>query len=233
MAKATPDKKQASRVTVKKKSWFKIVAPPLFGQHEIGETYLEDPAQALGRKVEVNLKDLTNNLRDQSAYLVFSLTKTEGPVFQTEPIGYFLTSTHVKRLVRKNATRLDNYFVLHTKTGERVVFKTITITRSKVQRSVQKALHLKLKSLLQDELKKTDFSNFLSQLVSGRVRKTISALNKITPLRECAIRVMSLQGKGTPGEEFSSSEVDVESEESAGEEHDTASEEQNEEAEMS
>ncbi len=192
MAKTT-DKKQVSRVKIKKKAWFKIVATQLFGQQEIGETYVEAPETVIGRKVDVNLKELTGNLKDQSAYVRFRITRAEGTTFHTESLGYFLTPAHVKRLVRKNTTRLDDYFALQTKTGERIIIKTIMVTRSKVQRSVQKALRSAFKSLLQEELQKNNFTAFLSQQVSGKLRKVLFSLNKITPLRESAIRVMALQ----------------------------------------
>ncbi|MBI4152574.1 hypothetical protein HY495_02585 [Candidatus Woesearchaeota archaeon] len=194
MTKAT-DKKQVSRVKIKKKSWLRVIAPPLFGQQQIGETYVEDPETILGRKIDVNLKELTNNIKDQSAYVSFRMTGVEGAQVQTEPMGFYLTPSHVKRLVRKNTSRLDDHFVFSTKAGERIIIKTIMVTRSKVQRSVKTALSSTLRSLLQDESQKIDFNGFLSLLVSGRLRKTLFALNKISPLREAAVRVALLQVK--------------------------------------
>ncbi len=49
MAKET-DKKQVSRVKIKKKAWVRIVAPASFGQQEIGETYVESTESMIGRK---------------------------------------------------------------------------------------------------------------------------------------------------------------------------------------
>ncbi len=196
MAKDT-DKKQSSRVKIKKKAWARIVAPASFGHQEIGETYVESSETMIGRTVDVNLRDLTGNVKDQSAYARFRMIKAEGNTLHTEPVGFSLTPSYVKRLVRKNTSRLDDYFEFTTKAGEKVVAKTIMVTRSKVQRSVQKALRVKLKEVLQQELRRTDFSAFISMLVSGKIRKLLTSLNKITPLRECAIRVLQLKGMST------------------------------------
>ncbi|MBI2103054.1 hypothetical protein HYT55_04395 [Candidatus Woesearchaeota archaeon] len=233
MAKAT-DKKQVSRVKIKKKTWFRIVAPQLFGQQEVGETFVETPETIIGRKVDVNLKELTNNVKDQSAYVSFRMTKVEGTTVHTEPIGYSLTPSYVKRLVRKNTSRLDDYFVLQTKAGERVVLKTIMVTRSKVQRSVQKALRSTMRSLLQGELRKMDFTGFLALLVSGRLRKTLSSLNKITPLREYTLRVMTLNGMASeplPEETVDESAAEAEAAEESTDEEEAAEEEQDDEEE--
>ncbi len=214
MAKET-DKKQTSRVKINKKAWVRIVAPASFGQQEIGETYVESTETMIGRKVNVNLRELTGNVKDQSAYASFRMVKAEGNTLHTEPVGYSLTPSYVKRLVRKCTSRLDDYFEFTTKAGEKVVAKTIMVTRSKVQRSVQKALRVKLKEVLQQELRGTDFTSFVSMLVSGKIRKLLTSLNKITPLRECAIRVLQLKGMSSeplPEEVISEVVEDVEAE---------------------
>ena len=52
-------KKKISKIKTKKKIWFKIFAPKLFGQKEMGESYLSAADQAVGRKLKVNMKELT------------------------------------------------------------------------------------------------------------------------------------------------------------------------------
>ena len=138
MAKA--EKKKISRIKVVKKNWCKIMAPPLFGNKEIGEIYVNNPENALGRVLHYNLKELTGNVKDQNAYVVFRLTRLEGNIIHTAIIGYELTLSSAKRLVRKNADRLDDYFVLRTKNKEEVIVKTIMITLHKTQRSLQAKL---------------------------------------------------------------------------------------------
>ncbi len=209
MAKPIETKKLVSRVKIKKKNWYRIIAPQSFGQQEIGETFLTDGDSAIGRKVDACLKELTGNIKDQNAYVSFRMVRAEGSVIHTEPIGYFLTASSVKRLIRKNISRLDDYFLIPTKAGESVIVKTIMITRSVVQRSVQKALRVKLKSILQEEFSKNDFNGFLIGLVGGKLRRTaLPVLNKITPLKEAAIRVLSLKAVGgEPAPEMSSPSV--------------------------
>ena len=68
MAKA---KKKVSKIKVKKKIWYKVIAPKIFAQKEIGESYLSDPAKAVGRKLSVNLKELTGNIKSQNVYIGF------------------------------------------------------------------------------------------------------------------------------------------------------------------
>ena len=93
--------KKESRIKVTKKSWFKIMAPKLFGEGELGESYLSNPESALGRTLRSNLKELTGNVKDQNAYLLFQIDKVAGTTLHTIPVGYEITASSVKRMVKK------------------------------------------------------------------------------------------------------------------------------------
>ena len=186
-------KKKVSRIKTKKKIWFKIIAPKSFGMKEIGETYLPSAETAIGRTLEVNLRDLTGNVKDQNAKVNFRLVKAEGHNLHSMTIGYSLVSAFIKRLVRKNSDRLDDFFKFKSKDGKEVILKTITITRNKSQRSVKTALRAKLHELLKEEFSKLDFSTFVINLVNGRLRSTLKKqLHKITPVKEVTVRVLKL-----------------------------------------
>jgi small subunit ribosomal protein S3Ae len=193
---AKQDKKKVSRIKTKKKSWFKVMAPPLFANKAIGEMYLPAAEIGLNRVLTTNLKDLTGNVKDQNAYIGFKITNADSSVLHTTTIGYRLTAAYVKRVVRKNADRLDDYYVLKTKDGQEVVIKTLLLTRSKSPRSTRSSIRSELKSLLQEELQKGDFSYFVSNIVHYKVQGGIKRkLSKITPVKEVAIRVLALHGK--------------------------------------
>ncbi len=174
--------------------WFKIFAPPVFGNKEIGETYLPAAENALGRLLKISLKDITNNVKDQNAYIGFKIVKAEGSALRTEVLSYQLTPAYVKRLVRKNTARLDDYFTFTTKDNKNVVVKTLLITLSISKRSTEASLRKMLQELLRLEVSKEDFAAFLSNVVANKVQAIVrKKLNKIYPLKELAIRVAALQ----------------------------------------
>ena len=142
------DKKKVSRIKTKKKIWHKIIAPALFGKKEIGETYLTSAEQAIGRPLKVNLKDLSGNVKDQNVYISFKIIKWQGATLETKATGYELTPAFVKRIVRKNCNRLDDYFTFTTKDGKKLVLKTLMLTLNKVPRSTRTHLKNKLKEYL-------------------------------------------------------------------------------------
>ncbi|NQV90854.1 hypothetical protein HQ489_00090 [Candidatus Woesearchaeota archaeon] len=191
---AKNDKKKVSRIKVKKKIWFKVIAPKLFGQKEIGESYLTAANKGVGRTLLVNLRDLTGSPRDQNAHVTFEITKVDGSILRTKTIGYSVSPSHIKRVVRKNTNRLDDVFTLKTKDGREVIIKTLCITLNKVQRSTCSSLRLKLQELLSTEVGKADFDAFVGNLVSGKMVSTLKrVLSKIQPLKGVTVRVLQLK----------------------------------------
>ena len=187
-------KKNLSRVNVKKKVWYKIVGPKMFGQMELGETYLSSPEEALGRTVKINLKDISGNVKDQNAYVCFKLDAIEGNVLKASAIGYELTATHVKKLVRKNTDRIDDYFTFTTKDRKNIIVKTLIITQIKAQRSVRGQLRKKLSDFLAEEAKNSTFDVLVENLATRKIQMTLKKiLYKIYPINEVAVRVLILK----------------------------------------
>ena len=184
-------KKGLARVNTARKIWYRIVGPKLFGQMELGETYLASPEGAVGRNLKINLKDITGNIKDQNAYVKFTVDEVEGTTLKASASGYELTATSVKRMVRKNTNRLDDYLVFKTKDGRNVVIKTLLVTQTKAQRSVLKQLRQKMKAFLAEEVKNNTFEMVVTNLVSRKTQMTLKKLlYKIYPINEAAVRVL-------------------------------------------
>ena len=191
---AKQEKKKVSRIKVIKKSWCRIIAPKVFGDKDMGEMYVASAEKALGRVLHYNLKELTGNVRDQNAYLTFSITHKSGDALQTALTGYELTTGSVKRMVRKNTNRLDDYIIVKTKSGQKVVIKVLLITLHKTQRSVQARLRKELHAVLLEEMEKGDFVSFMEKVVNGSLRALVQKrLHAIYPVREIAIKSLKLK----------------------------------------
>ena len=189
-------KEKVSRVKIKKKLWFKILGPKMFGKKELGETYLPEPSVAIGRMLRVNLKDLTGNVRDQNGYVVFKVVSVAGMTLQAVTLGYELTPAYVKRMVRKNTNRLDDFVLLHSKEGTDVIVKATMVTLHKVQRSVQSALREQFHAMLQEDLDK-GLDVLLESVLSGRMQATArKRLAKVYPLKELALKSLKLAEGG-------------------------------------
>tara|TARA_Y100000310_G_scaffold324914_1_gene387504 strand:- start:15720 stop:16379 length:660 start_codon:yes stop_codon:yes gene_type:complete len=188
--------KKVSKIKTKKKIWYKVIAPKLFGHKEIGESYLTTPEIALNRKLKVNLKELSGNVKDQNIHMKFKISKIDGSNLQTDIIGYQLAPSFTKRMVRKNTDCLKDQFSFKTKDNKAVILKSIVVTRNKTQRSVRTAIRAKIEKMFKEEISTMDFASFVQKLVTYKVQGSFKKkLSKIYPIKEVAVRMLILQDK--------------------------------------
>ncbi len=166
---AKKEKKQ-SRIKVKKKTWFKILGPSIFGKREVGQTYLTSAELAVGKIMKVNMKDLTGSMRDQNVHITLKIDSLKGQILQTKAVGYELVSSYVKRAVRKRYSRIDNVFRFNDKNGNEVILKSMVVALNRNKRSTGVALQNKLKELLQEEISKFSFEDSVSKLATKRIQ---------------------------------------------------------------
>jgi small subunit ribosomal protein S3Ae len=204
MAKA---KTKVSKIKVKKKKWFKIVSPKIFGKKEIGEIYLSTVESAIGRKLKINLKDLTGSVKDQNVFINLQINNSSGSTLETKTVGYEMSPSYVKRIIKKRTSKLDDYFKLTNKNGKEVIVKSLIITLGKAPRSTRAEINKETGKELEARLKKITFENFITELVNKKIQLNLKKkLNKIYPLKEVAVRVTKLNDKSLELEETEKNE---------------------------
>lgn len=192
--------KKVSKVKIKKKNWYKILAPKSFGQKEIGETYLQSIENAIGRSLKVNLKEITGSMKDQNIHMNFRVTHADGTTLHTKTIGFELTPMFIKKIVRKNTDRLDDFFTLTTKEGQILIVKSFMITLNKTQKLVRTAIRKSVQNQLEEELNTMNYDQFIEALITHKLQQKLKkSLSKLFPMKEVTIRSLRLdEKKSTP-----------------------------------
>jgi small subunit ribosomal protein S3Ae len=187
-------KKKLSKIKTKKKTWFRVIAPALFSNAQIGESYLSAPEKAIGRLMKVNMRDLTNNVKDQNAYIQLKITEVKNSILQTSVVGYQLTSAYVKRAIKKGTARMDFHCIVKTKDNVEVILKPLMVARNRIQKSVKTELRAKLNQYLTEEAGKNTFSGFMGLIINFRLQNGAKKrLSKVYPLKEVAYRVVKVK----------------------------------------
>ncbi len=182
---------------VKKKNWYPILAPKELDNAELGQTYVTDPAVAVGRVVHANLKDITGDMRDQNTYVKFKITANEGASLRTDVIGYYIVPAALKRLARRNTTRIDDSFVVLTKEGQRIRIKPLLVTFHKSVHSVATALRQKVRGDIARMVGKGTFLELVQQLTSRSMQSELKKrLSAIYPLKTVEIKIVEFAREG-------------------------------------
>lgn len=187
------DKTATAKLKIKKKRWFPIFAPAFLGQKEIGETYLVAAQAALGRILKMNLRDLTNSPKDQNIYLALKIKEFTNNSFSTEVISYYYIPSFVRKLVRKNASKIDDSFILKTKDEKTVRLKPLVVTVFPIKRSAKTVIHKELRKQLKEEVSKLTFDALINDLIRYRLQFDLKKRLKTCPIREVVMRVAKLE----------------------------------------
>ncbi|MBI4452437.1 hypothetical protein HY637_03345 [Candidatus Woesearchaeota archaeon] len=180
----------------KKKQWYQIVAPKQFGEAVIGETLVSDPGLMIGKTLNHNLMNLTNDIKRQNINIYFKVISVDGNRGMTSIIGYEIIPSSVKRFVRRNSEKMDLSFVCETADNVSLRVKPLVITKADVKGSVAAKMRNNIVQYLTKTIKKTSYGDLMSDLISHKIQSEMrSALNRIYPIKVCEIRYFGIEAR--------------------------------------
>jgi small subunit ribosomal protein S3Ae len=209
----------AIETKIKKKIFVKILAPKDFQEQIIGEAPVTESRLLLGRKINVNLMTITNDPKDQNIQIKFNINELKGAdSVGTELLSATLLPAYIRRLVRKEKSRIDNCFTVKTQDNKNVVIKTFFITINIVTNSILTSLRKKSQEFIRNEVAKMNFDNLVIEVLSHKLQdRARKELNKVYPLKQCEVREikLALESKKKNEEAAETTEVKTEAVESA------------------
>jgi small subunit ribosomal protein S3Ae len=192
-------KAKKKTLRVKKKHWFQIVSPKLFGEKVIGESYLAESTLMKGKKLKVNLKGLGEETSKQNLNIKFEIIDVKDNKAYCETIGYELLIASIKRLGSKGKEKLIESFVCKTKDNKNMRIKLVVVTARKVSNSVLTAIRKELKRIIEEKGKNTSFEEMIQETIRNKLQLMVKkALKKVYPLRICEVKSITIDDKRKP-----------------------------------
>ena len=185
----------------KAKEWYKVHAPRMFNEIEIGETPSADPGNLIGRTAEVTVQELTGDFSKMHIKLKFRISGIDGHSAKTSFIGHELTSDYVRRLTRRKKTKTDHVVDVVTKDGFTIRVKPMSIAEKRIQTAQEEAMrHLMGVALVEMGTEKT-LSEVVKAIVSGEMAKDLAkACRCVIPIKRIEVRRSEVlaTGEGDP-----------------------------------
>jgi small subunit ribosomal protein S3Ae len=162
---------------------------------------------------------ITNDPKDQNIQIKFNINELKGAdSVGTELLSATLLPAYIRRLVRKEKSRIDNCFTVKTQDNKNVVIKTFFITINIVTNSILTSLRKKSQEFIRNEVAKMNFDNLVIEVLSHKLQdRARKELNKVYPLKQCEVREikLALESKKKNEEAAETTEVKTEAVESA------------------
>ena len=186
----------------KAKEWYKIYAPRMFNQVELGETPSSDPSSIMGRQAEVTVHELTGDFSKMHIKIRFRVDEVKGLEAHTVFTGHELTSDYVRRLTRRKRTKTDHVIDVRTKDGYLIRLKPMSITEQRIQAAQETAIRGLMYSSLQSSVADMTVSELVKSIISGDLTRDLShACKVIIPIKRIEIRRSEVLEAGTPSVE--------------------------------
>lgn len=179
---------------VKKKKWVSILAPELFKNEQIGETFSAEPKDLPGKFVKISLMQLLRDPKRQSMTLSFKIKEVVDGRAQTEVVAYSMLPAAIKRLVRRRRDKLEDSFLCVTKDKRKVRIKPLMLTFSNTSNLIQAKLRRTARDILIRKARKLSFEELISEVVSNKLQNDLKKdLKKIHPLRIIDVKYVGLE----------------------------------------
>ena len=176
---------------IKKKRWYPILAPNIFGEKVIGESLLTESKLLLGKSISCNLMSLTNDVKSQHIYMSFIIREVKENKGFTEAVSYEISPTYIKRFVRRGKERIDDSFAFKTKDGRIMRVKPFLLTNSPASNSVLTKIRKALKQKIAEIITQNTYDDIFDGVVSYKIQKELkSEINKVFPVRTLEIRFL-------------------------------------------
>lgn len=175
------------------KSWYMVVAPPYFGNVELGTVPAEEQNQLIGRVVEATLYDITGDFSHQYLKMFFQVNEIDGKTARTQFRGHEYSRDYLRSLVRRRTTKVDGLFNLTTKDGFKMRVAVSALTLSRIKTSQEKIIRKIMQKTIKEKAAALNLDGFVQEVVLGKIASDIYNESKmVAPLRHVGIRKSKL-----------------------------------------
>jgi len=178
----------------KAKQWLTIVTPDLFGKKEIGHTLVEEPSDAIGRRLVVSAIDVLDDYSKYYLKMSFKIVKVENQIAYTDFDGLECTRDYIARMVVRRVRRIDLVIDRKTKDGRLLRIKTIAVAGRRIQSGIQKKIRKRIDEIITEKIKDMTMDEFIKAVVSDKLKNEIKKeVKKVYPLRYFEFRKIEVR----------------------------------------
>jgi small subunit ribosomal protein S3Ae len=175
------------------KAWYMVVAPPFFGNVELGTLPAEETEQLMGRVVEATLYDITSDFSHQYLKMFFQINEVDGKTAHTLFKGHEYSRDYLRSLVRRRTTKVDGLFNLITKDGYKLRVAVSALTLSRIKTSQEKLIRNMMEKIINEKAAALTMDQFVQEMVLGKIASDVyNQAKKVAPLRHVGIRKSKL-----------------------------------------
>jgi len=175
------------------KSWYTVLAPPYFGNVELGAVPADTPEKLIGRVIDSTLYDITNDFAHQYLKMRFQITDVDGKTARTMFKGHEYSHDYLRSLVRRRTTKVEGIFNVTTKDGYKLRVAVCAFTLSRIKTTQEQGMRSVMRKIVAERAAALTMDQLAQEMVLGKIASDIyNEAKKIAPLRHVGVRKSKL-----------------------------------------
>ncbi len=192
-------RKYAVRDKWKLKKWYKVVAPPIFGNMVIGTTPADDPLKLIGRVMETTLYDITGDITQVHVRLYFQIIDVKGDTAITRFKGHELSRDYMKSLIRRKSSKIQGIFNVATKDNYHLRLTIVALTSYRCKTSQKRAIRKIMEEYVKTHVPEITLDELIQEMLFGKMSSILAErARKIYPIRKVEVYKSKLLMIPTP-----------------------------------
>jgi len=189
-------------MAVLKKRWVPVLAPTMFKNEHLGDSYVMETGSLVSRGITVNLMNITGDMKKQNLNVSFRITEVKEGKAYTRVTGVEMQPSGIKRLVRRGRNKLDDSILVELKAGQKARIKPIIITKNLTNNHTVTAVRVRAREIIKEVCGQLNFETLVYDIVQMKLQRYLrTQLNAIYPIRSVDIRKCILLTKHSSEEE--------------------------------
>jgi len=175
------------------KAWYTVLAPPYFGNVELGSVPADEAEKLIGRVVSSTLYDITNDFAHQYLKMYFQITEIDGKTAKTTFKAHEYSRDYLRSLVRRRTTKVDGMLNIITKDGYKLRVAISAFTLSRIRTAQEKCIREIMDRITKEKAATLTLDQFVQEMILGKIASDVyNEAKKIAPLRHVGIRKSKL-----------------------------------------
>lgn len=194
MSKSKRQIKTKTIVRLQKKSWHPIIAPALFNKQVLGQSLVGEASQLLNKAVLANAMGLTGDMKRQHVTIKFKVTSIREGQGLTSIESYEVNPAYIKRMVRRNKSKLDLSFLAMTKDNVKLRVKPVLLTKNMATGSACAGIRKKTQEFLVRQFKTMVFEDIIRDLLMNKLQNAVRGeVKKVYPVKTVEMKMLSIE----------------------------------------
>ncbi len=181
-------RKFAVRDKWKLKKWYRVIAPPIFGNMVIGTTPADDPLKLIGRVMETTLYDITGDITQVHVRLYFQIIDVKDDTAITRFKGHELSRDYMKSLIRRKSSKIQGIFNVATKDNYHLRLTIVALTSYRARTSQKRAIRKIMEEYVNERVPQLTLDELIQEMLFGKMSAVIAErARKIYPIRKVEV----------------------------------------------